>query len=153
MTGSLTLTPVSQSRNPCCRVYNDANQSIPDSTVTALTFNTERFDTDGIHSTTSNTSRLTCRTAGVYHMDAHVEFASNSTGERQLLLKLNGTTFIAADSRAAINGNPTKASIPTTYQLVVGDYVEVFVFQSSGGALNVLTGDLVPAEFAMFRVA
>src|SRR4051794_16526480 len=55
---------------PSCAVYNDAAQSIPDGALTALTFNTEHFDTDSIHSTSSNTSRLTCQTAGIYVITA-----------------------------------------------------------------------------------
>ena len=48
------------------RVHNSANISVSDSTWTSMTFDSERYDTDSIHSTASNTSRLTCVTAGKY---------------------------------------------------------------------------------------
>ena len=48
------------------RVYNDANISIPDNTETAVTFNTEEWDTDTIHDPSTNPERLTAKTAGKY---------------------------------------------------------------------------------------
>ena len=50
------------------RVYNTGNLTITNATETALTYNSEHFDTDTIHDTGSNTSRLTCKTAGKYTM-------------------------------------------------------------------------------------
>src|SRR5512139_267514 len=78
-----------------CRVYNNAAINIANDTVTALTFNSERFDTNGIHSTALNTGRLTCQTAGTYVITAHAAFAANATNRRQITIRLNGATIIA----------------------------------------------------------
>lgn len=128
-----------QSRVPSCRVYNDAALSINDSTATALTFNSERYDNGTSteqHSTSSDTGRLTCRVPGLYSIGAAVNFASNSTGQRYVALRANGTTTIALDQRPA--STTVAACTPfAQWRLAVGDYVDVVVFQSSGGALNV----------------
>src|SRR5512139_390154 len=48
------------------RVNNSANISINSATDTVLTFDTEDVDSNGMHSTVSNTSRLTAIVAGTY---------------------------------------------------------------------------------------
>ena len=80
--------PTSSHPDIGARVYNNANISIPDSTVTALTFNSERWDTDSIHSTVSNTSRLTAQTASKYDIKGNIKWASNSTGTRLIIINL-----------------------------------------------------------------
>ena len=133
------------------RVYNSANISINDSTTTALTFDTERFDTDAIHSTSSNMGRLTCTQAGKYMITAHVRYATNSTGTRQTAIRLNGTTNIAVDTRAGnTSSNICQVNITTIYNLAVGDYVEATAFQNSGGALNVEASSANSPEFGMW---
>ncbi|KKM04831.1 hypothetical protein LCGC14_1760300, partial [marine sediment metagenome] len=77
------------------RVYNDAAITLTTNVVKFLTFNQERYDTDTIHSTSSNTDRLTATTAGKYLISATVEIESNGTGRRNLLIELNGSTAIA----------------------------------------------------------
>lgn len=59
---------------PACRVYNNANISIPNATYTALQFNSEDFDTDNMHDNTTNNTRLTCKTAGIYLITGSVSF-------------------------------------------------------------------------------
>jgi hypothetical protein len=49
-----------------CRVYNSGNQTISNATWTDLTFDSELYDTDTMHDTSSNTNRITFTTAGVY---------------------------------------------------------------------------------------
>ena len=123
---------------PTCRVYNSAAISISDGVVTALTFNSERYDTDTMHSTVTNTSRITATTAGKYLITATIGFAANNTGRRQVTIRLNGTTYIAVDARATVgNGQVTEVSIATVYALAAADYAEVTVFQDTGGSLNV----------------
>ena len=139
---------------PAVRVYNDANQSIANATTTDLTFNSERFDTDSMHSTASNTERLTATTAGIYVIFANAGFASNTTGYREINLKHNGSTYICRVKKtptAAIGEADFTASC--LYELAATDYVTVNVYQTSGGALNsVTTGNFIP-EFGMAWVA
>jgi hypothetical protein len=77
-----------------CRVYNSANQSIPNDADTALTFDSERFDTNAFHSTATNTSRITI--PGMYLVFGGIEFAASATGLRYLYFRLNGSDNIAA---------------------------------------------------------
>ena len=143
---------------PAVRVYHNAAQSITTSgTPQALAFNSERYDqagnaADTQHDTSTNNSRLTCRYAGVYSISGTAEFASNSTGFRSLLIRVNGTTFIANQSTAALSGVATPLAVETKYSLAVNDYVELVANQTSGGALNVNSSGNYSPEFAMSRV-
>lgn len=134
---------------PKCRVYNSANISIATSgTPQALTFNSERFDTDSMHSTVSNTGRITFTTAGTYEIGAHVVFDPNSTGYRDLTIRLNGTTTIAYDRDTPIGGGvSTVMFLVSLWAFSAGDYIEVVVTQTSGGALNVANSANISPEF------
>lgn len=134
------------------RVYNSANISIPNSTVTALTFNSERWDTGatGMHSTATNTNRLTAQLSGLYHIFGHVSFATNAIGIRVVYIRVNGTTNIAIQSNTALSSD-SRFSIGTDYYLSVGHYVELLVYQDSGGALNVLSAGNYSPEFGMTK--
>src|SRR4029077_20051578 len=82
---------------PAARVFHSANQSITTATETTLAFDSERFDTDTIHDTVTNNSRLTCKHAGVYVIGAHVQFDSGAAGgARYVSIMLNGTTTYIA---------------------------------------------------------
>lgn len=138
------------------RVYNDANISIANNSITALTFNQERFDTETLHSTVSNTSRLRCNLAGghagKYAIFGTVTFNAHATGYRGLYIRLNGTTNIAAAFQTALNGQVTAMTISTIYALAESDYVELMAYQNSGGALDVLVLANYSPEFGMVKV-
>lgn len=119
------------------RVYNDAAISIANNTLAALTFNQERYDTDGLHSTSVNTGRLTCTRAGKHMTGTNIIFASNATGVRAVQLRLNGATVIGSAEVQAVNGDATVLNVNCVYDLAVGDYVEVIAYQTSGGNLNI----------------
>jgi hypothetical protein len=42
-----------------CHVYHNADQTITNATLTAINFNSERFDTDAFHDNSTNNTRLT----------------------------------------------------------------------------------------------
>lgn len=137
---------------PAARVYHSVAQSIATATVTALAFDSERFDNDSIHDVTTNNSRLTCKTAGKYLISGSVTFASNATGFREVYIRINGGVSIALVNSPAISGASTRLHVSTLYALSVGDYVELLVYQDSGGALDVPSAPNYTPEFMMIRV-
>ena len=119
-------------------VYNSAYISLTNNTDTTLTFNTENYDTDSYHSTSSNTSRLTVPSAGKYLITANVGFAANATGYRFAKIQKNGTTNVSSiGTNAAPNGTfDTHINNSVVVDAAASDYFEIIVFQNSGGALN-----------------
>lgn len=142
------------------RVYRDSTQSISNAAWEAIEFNTERWDTGITNSYTNgfwdsgvNAYRLVATHAGFYCISGHAEFDSDANGFRGIAIALGATpTYIAMDTRDAVSTAGTKMSIATTYWLNVGDYVRLYVRQSSAGNLDILTGGNYSAEFGMVRI-
>jgi len=134
------------------RVYNNANISIAHDTYTALTFNSEVYDTDSIHSTGTNTGRLTCQTSGKYLIMATISFTDNAAGTRWVYFPIGGVGAISNFTVFAANAAGTKIVASTIYSLSVGQYVTCKVYQSSGGALNVEYSSMNSPYFMMQRI-
>lgn len=128
------------SEPPQCSVYNSSVQSIPNTTVTAMLCPSESLDNTSMHSTTSNTSRITAVNAGRYTFTGTAQFAIDGTGTgmRRLTFRLNGTTEYDLVQVAAVSTLSTVIlSGSRTFTLAISDYAEMMVYQNSGGALNV----------------
>jgi len=119
------------------RVYHNTSQTISNVTWTALAFNSETFDTDTLHDTSTNNSRLTVERDGYYRINANASFASNSTGNRRMRFRVNGSTDWAAIKQNAVSGTTHDLSLSTLVRLSSSDYIEVEVYQNSTGSLSV----------------
>jgi len=133
-----------------CRLRNSADEATVNNTLEYLDFDTESYDTDGMHEGVTNPSRITIKTAGVYAFGAVVKWEANATGQRLVLLYMNRTTLIDVDERDATpNGRPSYLRIASTREFAVTDYIEVRVRQTSGGDLNVESAsDYAPVFWA-----
>jgi hypothetical protein len=91
-----------------------------------------------MHSTVTNTSRITIQTAGRYLVCCNVYYAANATGTRFVDVLKNGTTAPAGSGLRISTASSGTANLffASTLVLVVGDYIECRVHQNSGGALN-----------------
>lgn len=121
---------------PACRVYNSANESIASGAPTTVTFDTELFDTDSMHSTVSNTSRITINTAGVYIVTFHGYFqAAADYTEAYVDFYKNGNLASTGQSHSATttSGAP-RIFNADEFKLAVGDFLEAKVFQVNGAA-------------------
>ena len=135
------------------RVYNDAAINVSSNTQTALTFNQERYDIGGFHSTSSNTGRLTAPVAGVYGISGHVRFVSAADYTRiQVFLTLNGTDTIAGiNDFLAFGTGGVLRSVETFYALAAGDYVALEVLQvnTAAAVLTITATPAISPEFAI----
>lgn len=129
---------------PVGQFYQSAVQSVPNGAWTSLNFDLTDRDTYGGHSNVTNNSRYTAVVAGVYELTGGGGFATNATGTRDVAWAKNGTLLTAPGGTCtanAVSGLQTAVDAPTLQVFLnVGDYVELQAFQSSGGALNVATG-------------
>jgi len=116
--------------------YLTATQSIANSTWTAVLFDAEYWDTDSLHDTTANQDRLRAPSPGKYLAIVYSAWADNSTGHRTIMVRDNTPTQTYIQ-RVSANLD-TRIVCCGLFDLDTNDYVEVLVFQNSGGALNVL---------------
>jgi len=128
------------STQPGCRLTNSASQALPASTITFLTFDTERFDTDNMHSPTVNTGRITIQTAGVYMVGCGMEITPG-TGCTRLIcgIRLNrglaGADVMRNDWQLTTGAYGGVTMNPVgLWKFNAGDYIEVYTYQASGGA-------------------
>ncbi len=124
------------------KVYNSTSQTIANATSTAISFDSEFFDTDSIHDVSTNNSRLTVP-AGITKVNvrSYMYFDSNTTGFREIGIFKNGATagnYLVADRRSASNSGADLFSVETgIISVVAGDYFETKVYQNSGGNLAI----------------
>lgn len=117
------------------RAIDNAGVSLNDNTVTTIALNGETTDTDSIHDTVTNNSRLTCQLTGKYLVTAIISYSSNSVGIRQCRIKKTGTVA-QVNTLTAVNGFETRVLGCDILDLVAGtDYIEVEGYQNSGGSL------------------
>ncbi len=136
---------------PQARARRTTNLSLSNGLPALIAFDAEDYDTDAIHDLVTNTTRLTCRTAGVYDIKAGVRFAANATGYRQVYIQRNSSSAntIGAELRNASAVGPTDLNVSTSYKLAVGDYIEVVATQDSGGALDLSAAGPQAPVFSM----
>ncbi len=133
----------------CIVTQSGTGQTIASASVTAITFNSETVDRDGMHSQTTNTSRFTAVTAGYYTFLGMIPYGINATGSRMAAWYVNGlpvtggTVFSAAVTGVSVQTN-VQATVVT--YLNVGDYGEMYGRQDSGGNLVLL---VTGGSFAM----
>jgi hypothetical protein len=116
------------------------SQSISNGVETVLTFDTETFDEGAYHSVATNTGRLTVPAgkAGYYDIYFNLTWVPNATGQRTVYIWLNGVaTAIANINQQGIASIYITPVSSTTYYLAEGDYVQLGVYQASGGALSI----------------
>jgi len=131
-----------------CSLFSTSTTSAGNSTYTAVLFNSESFDTDGFHSTSVNTSRITIPAGlgGKYLVNAFGEWDNNASGYRGLNFYLNGTR-IRNHYLTASAIFPTQ-QLSCVLNLAAGDYIEVYVSQDSGSSRTFY----VPSSDGAFEV-
>ena len=135
-------TPASGSTFAGCGLTKSATQAVATATTVFLTFDTEEFDSDAYHSTSSNTSRITIPSGkgGKYLFVATANFEGNGTGQRLLMLYKNGSVHKYSLSLPGLSGASWRATTSIIVSAVATDYFEFAVYQDSGVSLNINGG-------------
>lgn len=96
---------------------------------------------ESFHSTTTNTSRFTALTSGLYLFTGQVAHAfSTNTGLRGASLYKNGTDGRATNRVPAANSQTAYVQVNAQIAMSVNDYVELTAYQNSGGAAVITSG-------------
>ncbi|MFE2712207.1 hypothetical protein ACFXKI_09515 [Streptomyces mirabilis] len=128
--------------------YATTTQSIPNgNAMTALNFDTEILDSDGGHSTVTNTSRYTATVPGLYLVFGFVGWANTSGGDRRIQIALNGASVIGSavsmdPGQPVIHGLASSAFVTMNGAT---DYVEVQAGHTAAANLLTSTGSFAPA--------
>lgn len=120
-----------------------SNQTITDSTDTALSFDSDSdsaylcFDEGGIWAI-GNPTRFTADQTGYWDCDAVIVWDSNTVANRQIYVLINASASPPGKSIPAVAY--LNEDFHTVVFLTAGDYVEFWVYQGSGGSRTVTLG-------------
>jgi len=126
-------------------VFNNATTTISNNSEAFFTYNSEVYDTDNYHSTSSNTGRLTIPSgkSGYYQVYALARFAANANGVRTMqITQGSGQTSVGCieQTPGGVSSN-SGFYYSTVRYAAAADYFECKIYQTSGGNLDVLGGD------------
>jgi hypothetical protein len=131
-----TATGFGGDNTPSFRARLATNQSISDATNTKLAFATEDWDTDSAFAS----NKWTPGEAGKYVINAQLGASPIGDGNRiQLWFYINNSSVDYGKSRVVMAANSNDAWMSTTLVTELGatDYIEAYVYQSSGGSVSV----------------
>jgi hypothetical protein len=137
---------------PRCDLNHSLNQSLTSGVDTILSFDFERFDSDGMHDVAVNNSRIIFKTAGDYICGAAVLFAANATGLRRLVIDKNAGTFLRRIELPALSGTETGIEAVVLARFALNDFIEARARQDSGGALSVIGNSSYTPAFWAARI-
>ncbi len=139
---NVTAGQINSSSQFGASVSDSAGTSVPNNTLTAVTFDTEAFDRGACHSTASNTNRITVPTggAGIWLITGVVGYPNGAGTLRVAELRANGAALVAYVQVPPVGGAGTMVPVTAVYSLADADYVELLAQQDSGGALTTATG-------------
>lgn len=123
-------------------VAKTSDQAISTATNTAITWNSEIYDTDSIHDLATNTSRLTVP-SGVsrVRVNCGVLWYTVSGGFRKIQIRKNGSQVTGSPQQSlsidTLSIDPYMSASSAILEVSPTDYFEVFVYQNSGGSINI----------------
>lgn len=134
-----------------CAAERTTNQAIASGTWVVVLLDTEVYDTDAIHDTSTNTGRFTIPTGrdGRWSFTATTVLPENLTGVRAYDWKKNGTALssrFGATYRSPSPRYSTVNNVSVVLNLVAGDYIEHEIYHEVGSSIN-LTEAYVTCEF------
>lgn len=115
-------------------VYNSAPFVIANTTFTTLTFDGEAWDTDSMHSTSTNTSRITIPKTGYYKIELQGIWQSNATGNRGARILNNGSNIFTQYVKG--QSGDLNYYYPYTAKLTANDYIEIQMYHDAGTSIT-----------------
>jgi len=135
---------------PRCRVFDNTGVVMTNATATLMTYDSEGFDTDTMHSTVSNTSRVVFTTAGTYLVIVSLYFPSFTYTLLDWQCRLNAAGSSAGGTQlvnVSFMDNINRLTYFTFMRFFsAADYIENFYTQTSGANRTTGTLDLRSAD-------
>lgn len=128
------------------RAHRGSDQTITTATDTAVSWSGANLDA-WVCWEAGNATRLTAPLTGRYTASGWAKFAANATGVRAVWVQKNGTAEFGRVQVSASSAQPTQLTVNApVFDLTKGDYIELYVRQTSGGNLALTRdSDAVPS--------
>ena len=102
-----------------------------------------------MHESSTYPYNLYAPTSGLYLIIVNLQFASNSSGKRQVYLRRQGSETMAWTAKSADATDTTYIHLSTIYYLNAGNFVDARAIQDSGDDLNIVNAN---SAFMMVRL-
>ena len=127
-----------------CSLYNSASQSLTNNTLTAVTFDTEYFDTNTFHDNSPNPTRITIPAgkAGKYQINFFTSGDGGYSGIWETFLYKNGSSIFGAAVTPSLTSPYNFGATPTlvgVWEFAAADYFEIFMRQTKGSTISIYT--------------
>ena len=123
---------------PAFSVYRNGTQAIANNTATKVQYNTENFDTDNTFDNSTN-YRYTPAFSGKSFLVASIRlYGTDDFNNFSIMIHKNGTSVLRQQN-SHFHYESTQVSGIVTHD--ADDYFEVYVNQSSGSNLDVMSGN------------
>jgi len=128
------------------RITRSTDQTIgTGGAITAVSFDAATYSLGNALWVVGTPTRVTIVTPGVYLMCGAVRWANNATGTRSICFRIGGVTAFGEDIRTAHAADSVGNVNSAMYKLAAGNYIEMCVWQDSGGNLAA-QGSVVPLQ-------
>jgi len=130
-----TVTGAGESNTPAFAVYNTSSQSIPNTTYTKLSFNSEFYDTDNAFA--SNKFTVPSGQGGKYFFSFASAISNIADGNEfsALIYKNNSNIDYSKVQNYSVENNKS-VWVNNTFPMLLSasDYIEVFVYHNYGSS-------------------
>lgn len=152
----LSSTRLNQVESALCgvRLTGSATQTIPDDADTTVTWDTETYDSDGFHSTSSNTDRITIPTGlgGYYKVTFVAQWAATPTAS-EIWVEDDGGNVIGHQRLRGTGGDGSGQTHELSFYaaLAAGDWIRARVRIAAGPDQD-LDKHVSPCSFTAWRI-
>ena len=136
---------------------NDS-QSIANLSITRVEFDDETYDTNSGMDTSSNVGRYTVPTTGYYMIETTIYWSAIDLDAGDWIrtyININGTITKITEYEAGVDYTATQnfsQSVMDVANITAGQYIEIQVFQSTGGAESVYSPDPIATMLTITKL-
>jgi hypothetical protein len=112
---------------PRCAVWNSVGAATGVGAGAVIPYDTETDDNDSMHSTSSNTGRITFNTAGRYELNIFNSLSANTLTTYNVQVRLNGASSLRTMQFGSPGGSGRQTCVSLSRVFAASDYVEVLV--------------------------
>lgn len=129
---------------PRVHAYDNTGVACADNTDVLLALSGEVYDNDNMHSTSSNTSRITFTTAGLYEVQINVQWPNATYTVSDIMVRLNADGAVGGGTGLRTMNYQTARVAQMRFRrlFAAGDRIEFWLRQASGGSKTTVTGPL-----------
>jgi hypothetical protein len=128
--GSAWVSPSVTHKPPSVKLERTTGQVVYDASAAIMVWDSEVWDTDGMHDNATNQDRITINTPGIYLVIGAVRYNAGISDDSSVTIWQNGSTFIVRDE-----GGPANTAGGRTVSALVNmnanDYLHLQVYQNN----------------------